>query len=57
MGNLVYGDNDYDVLGQERGAYFGRWEIIRRGGQEKGGYFGRLGDDVHGLRDLVYWAG
>ena len=43
MGNLVYGDNDYDVLGQEKGAYFGRWGIIRRYGQEKGAYFGRWG--------------
>ena len=36
MGDLVYGDNDYDVRGQEKGAYFGRLGIIRRCGQEKG---------------------
>ena len=42
MGDLGYGDNDYDVRGQEKGAYFGRWRRIFCGGQEKGTYFGRL---------------
>ena len=36
MGDLVYGDNDYDVRGQEKGGYFGRWGIIGSRGDGTG---------------------
>ena len=28
--DLVYGDNDYDVSGQEKGAYFGRCLSLKK---------------------------
>ena len=54
MGDLVYGDKDYDENGQEKGAYFGRWRRICCGGQEKGPF----GDSVSCVSKVaIVWAG
>ena len=49
MGDLVYGDNDYDVRGQERGAYFCRLKRIDAG---------PFGDSVSCVSKVaIVWAG
>ena len=52
--DLVYEDNDYDVRGQEKGAYFGRWgdPVHGMGGLVYGTGF--QDSAVHGMGDLVY---